>query len=87
MSEKTTYQWKRNTDEFLQCWPKGSKEFFLQPQSSDSFFAEMQNSDLFFKPSRLMYDPLRERGFLNSGVVSVGKSYYKDCLLYENINL
>ena len=78
MSEKTTYQWKRNTDEFLQCWPKGSKEFFLQPQSSDSFFAEMQNSDLFFKPSRLMYDPLRERGFLNSGVVSVGKSYYQE---------
>ncbi len=78
MSDETIYQWKRNADDFLQCWPKNSKEFFLQPQASDGFFAEMQNSDLFFKPSRLMYDPLRERFVLNSGVVNIEKSFYQE---------
>ena len=78
MREKQSYLWKRNSDDILQCVPKGSSLFFLQPQGENSFFQKMKNSKTFFKPQGLLYDPLSAREISNSGIIDVQKNFYQE---------
>ena len=78
MPGKKIYLWERNDENFLQCWPKNSRQAFLQCQDKASFFSKIKSSNDIYIPEKIAFDPLAARGILNSALMRFGKLYYQE---------